>query len=113
MLHSLVPLLEPDDIVIEGGNSYYHDDIRRARELKAKGLHYVDVGVSGGVWGLERGYCHMIGGEARRREASRSDLPFVGARRATPRRARRAQPARRARPNTAICTAARTAPAIS
>ena len=58
-----MPLLEPDDIVIEGGNSYYHDDIRRARELKPKGLHYVDVGVSGGVWGLERGYCHMIGGE--------------------------------------------------
>lgn len=63
VLHSVVPLLEPGDIVIEGGNSYYHDDIRRARELKARGLHYVDVGVSGGVWGLERGYCHMIGGE--------------------------------------------------
>ena len=63
VLHSLVPLLEPGDIVIEGGNSYYHDDIRRAQELKSKGLHYVDVGVSGGVWGLERGYCHMIGGE--------------------------------------------------
>ena len=63
VLHSLVPLLEPGDIVIEGGNSYYHDDIRRAGELTTKGLHYVDVGVSGGVWGLERGYCHMIGGE--------------------------------------------------
>jgi 6-phosphogluconate dehydrogenase len=63
VLHSLVPLLEPGDIVIEGGNSCYHDDIRRAGELKAKGLHYVDVGVSGGVWSLERGYCHMIGGE--------------------------------------------------
>jgi 6-phosphogluconate dehydrogenase len=63
VLHSLVPLLEPGDIVIDGGNSYYHDDIRRARELQASGLHYVDVGVSGGVWGLERGYCHMIGGE--------------------------------------------------
>jgi 6-phosphogluconate dehydrogenase len=48
---------------VDGGNSYYHDDIRRAAELGAKGLHYVDVGVSGGVWGLERGYCHMIGGE--------------------------------------------------
>ena len=56
-------LLEPGDIVIDGGNSYYHDDIRRAAELKPKGLHYVDVGVSGGVWGKERGYCHMIGGE--------------------------------------------------
>src|SRR5215469_15333226 len=63
VLHSLVPLLEAEDIVIEGGNSYYHDDIRRAKELKPKGLHYVDVGVSGGVWGLERGYCHMFGGE--------------------------------------------------
>ncbi|HET7884526.1 MAG TPA: decarboxylating 6-phosphogluconate dehydrogenase [Acetobacteraceae bacterium] len=63
VLHSLVPLLEAEDIVIEGGNSYYHDDIRRAKELKPKRLHYVDVGVSGGVWGLERGYCHMIGGE--------------------------------------------------
>ena len=63
VLHSVVPLLEPDDIIIEGGNSYYHDDIRRAGELKAKKIHYVDVGVSGGVWGLERGYCHMIGGE--------------------------------------------------
>ena len=63
VLATLVPLLEPDDIVVDGGNSYYHDDIRRAAELHAKGVHYVDVGVSGGVWGLERGYCHMIGGE--------------------------------------------------
>jgi 6-phosphogluconate dehydrogenase len=63
VLASLTPLLEAGDIVIDGGNSYYHDDIRRAGELKAKGLHYIDVGVSGGVWGLDRGYCHMIGGE--------------------------------------------------
>jgi len=63
VLTSLIPLLEEGDIVVDGGNSYYHDDIRRATELRAKGLHYVDVGVSGGVWGLERGYCHMIGGE--------------------------------------------------
>ncbi|MBN9564353.1 MAG: decarboxylating 6-phosphogluconate dehydrogenase [Alphaproteobacteria bacterium] len=63
VLASLTPLLEPGDIVVDGGNSYYHDDVRRAGELKAKGLHYVDVGVSGGVWGLERGYCLMIGGE--------------------------------------------------
>jgi 6-phosphogluconate dehydrogenase len=63
VLHSVVPLLEAEDIIIEGGNSYYHDDIRRASELKPKKIHYVDVGVSGGVWGLERGYCHMIGGE--------------------------------------------------
>jgi 6-phosphogluconate dehydrogenase len=60
---SLVPLLEPGDILIDGGNSYYVDDIRRAKELSANNIHYVDVGTSGGVWGLERGYCMMIGGE--------------------------------------------------
>jgi 6-phosphogluconate dehydrogenase len=60
----LLPLLEAGDILIDGGNSYYVDDIRRAKELKEKGIHYVDVGTSGGVWGLERGYCMMIGGEA-------------------------------------------------
>ncbi len=59
----LLPLLEKGDIVIDGGNSYYIDDIRRAKELAPKGIHYVDVGTSGGVWGLERGYCMMIGGE--------------------------------------------------
>jgi len=59
----LLPHLEGDDILIDGGNSYYVDDIRRAGELSPKGIHYVDVGTSGGVWGLERGYCMMIGGE--------------------------------------------------
>jgi 6-phosphogluconate dehydrogenase len=59
----LVPLLEPGDILIDGGNSYYVDDIRRAKALAPKGIHYVDVGTSGGVWGLERGFCMMIGGE--------------------------------------------------
>src|SRR6202047_5070454 len=59
----LVALLEPGDILIDGGNSYYVDDIRRAKELALKNIHYVDVGTSGGVWGLERGYCMMIGGE--------------------------------------------------
>jgi len=59
----LLPLLEKGDILIDGGNSYYVDDIRRAKELTPKGIHYVDVGTSGGVWGLERGYCMMIGGE--------------------------------------------------
>ena len=62
-LEKLVPLLADDDVVIDGGNSYYHDDIRRAKDLQAKGMHYIDVGTSGGVWGLERGYCLMIGGE--------------------------------------------------
>ena len=63
-LADLLPLLDAGDIVIDGGNSYYVDDIRRAHELAAKKLHYVDVGTSGGVWGLERGYCMMIGGES-------------------------------------------------
>ncbi|HEV3143791.1 MAG TPA: decarboxylating 6-phosphogluconate dehydrogenase [Gemmataceae bacterium] len=62
-LHELTSKLDVGDIVIDGGNSYYIDDIRRAKELSGKGLHYVDVGTSGGVWGLERGYCQMIGGE--------------------------------------------------
>jgi len=62
-IDDLVPLLEPGDVLIDGGNSYYVDDIRRAKALAAKGLHYADVGTSGGVWGLERGYCMMIGGE--------------------------------------------------
>lgn len=62
-LAELRPLLSKDDVVIDGGNSYYIDDIRRAAELRTVGIHYVDVGTSGGVWGLERGYCQMIGGE--------------------------------------------------
>jgi 6-phosphogluconate dehydrogenase len=62
-LGQLVPRLQKGDIVIDGGNSYYIDDIRREKELRDHGLHYVDVGTSGGVWGLERGYCQMIGGE--------------------------------------------------
>ena len=63
MLKQLVPLLQPDDVIIDGGNSYYHDDIRRAAELKPKGIHYMDAGTSGGVWGADRGYCLMIGGD--------------------------------------------------
>ncbi|MFL5430442.1 MAG: phosphogluconate dehydrogenase (NAD(+)-dependent, decarboxylating) [Myxococcales bacterium] len=63
MVSDLLPLVEEGDILIDGGNSYYVDDIRRAKELRAEGIHYVDVGTSGGVWGVERGYCQMIGGE--------------------------------------------------
>jgi 6-phosphogluconate dehydrogenase len=63
VIASIVPLLHDGDILIDGGNSYYHDDIRRGAELITKGIHYVDVGTSGGVFGLERGYCLMIGGE--------------------------------------------------
>jgi 6-phosphogluconate dehydrogenase len=62
-IESILPALEPGDILIDGGNSQYIDDIRRAKELTPKQIHYVDVGTSGGVWGLERGYCMMIGGE--------------------------------------------------
>ena len=76
----LLPALEPDDILIDGGNSYYIDDIRRAKELAPKRIHYVDVGTSGGVWGLERGYCMMIGGEKPVVAAPRPDLCDAGAR---------------------------------
>jgi 6-phosphogluconate dehydrogenase len=62
-LEGVVPLLERGDVVVDGGNSYYHDDLRRAQALRQRGLFYLDVGVSGGIWGLERGYCQMIGGE--------------------------------------------------
>jgi 6-phosphogluconate dehydrogenase len=62
-ISGLAPLLTEGDILIDGGNSYYVDDLRRAKDLAGKGIHYVDVGTSGGVWGLERGYCMMIGGE--------------------------------------------------
>jgi 6-phosphogluconate dehydrogenase len=61
---TLQPLLGRDDVIIDGGNSYYRDDIRRAKTLAAHGIHYIDVGTSGGVWGKERGYCQMIGGDA-------------------------------------------------
>nr|WP_281357353.1 decarboxylating 6-phosphogluconate dehydrogenase [Paraburkholderia agricolaris] len=87
-LDNLVPLLEPGDIVIDGGNSYYHDDIRRGADLAKRQLHYVDVGTSGGVAGRERGYCLMIGGEAevvKRLEPVFSTLaPGAGAAPATP-----------------------------
>ena len=73
----LLPYLEGEDILIDGGNSHYVDDIRRAKELVAKRIHYVDVGTSGGVWGLERGYCMMIGGELRS-PAPRSNLLDAG-----------------------------------
>jgi 6-phosphogluconate dehydrogenase len=65
MIGELAGRLQADDVLIDGGNSYYVDDIRRAKELQAKGIHYVDVGTSGGIWGLERGYCMMIGGDKR------------------------------------------------
>jgi 6-phosphogluconate dehydrogenase len=92
----LLPHLAPGDTLIDGGNSYYVDDVRRAKELSAKGLHYVDVGTSGGVWGLERGYCMMIGGE--REVVSRLDPIFksLAGRGSVPR-----TPGREAAPGTA------------
>ena len=64
-VQALADRLEPDDMIIDGGNSYFKDDVRRSRELRTKGIHYVDAGTSGGIWGVERGYCLMIGGEKR------------------------------------------------
>ena len=105
VLDDLTALLEPGDIVVDGGNSYYHDDIRRAAALKQKRIQYVDVGVSGGVWGLERGYCMMIGGEAE--AVQRLDPIFKVLAPGVERpRAPLAAPERRHLRKTAICTAA-------
>ena len=112
-IEKLVEHLEPGDIIIDGGNSYYRDDIDRAARLKPKGIHYVDVGTSGGVFGLERGFCLMIGGEDD--VVTHLDPIFKtiapGRRRGAP----HARAHRRSvdRPRTATCTAARTAPATS
>ena len=112
-IRDLVPLLEEGDMLIDGGNSYYVDDIRRAKELAAKGIHYVDVGTSGGVWGLERGYCMMIGGETDGRAAPRSDLRDAGTgHRRHPAHAR-PRAASAAPPSRATCTAGPTAPGTS
>ena len=108
-IEELVPLLEAGDTLIDGGNSYYHDDIARAKRLSEKGLHYIDVGTSGGVFGLERGYCLMIGGETavvkRLEPIFKTLAPGIGA---TPRTPGRARP-----PKMAICTAGRAAPGTS
>jgi 6-phosphogluconate dehydrogenase len=91
-LDELRPLLEADDIVIDGGNSYYRDDITRAADLKRNGIHYVDCGTSGGVWGLDRGYCLMIGGDdaavRRLNPLFKTIAPGVGPVEATPGRTR-------------------------
>ncbi len=105
-------LFEAGDIVIDGGNSHYHEDIERAAALKPQGIHYVDIGTSGGVFGLERGFCLMVGGDDRDRRAPRPLLktiaPGVGGRPARP-----ARPAIRRPPSRATCTAARPAPVTS
>jgi len=91
-LEQLVPLLARGDAVIDGGNSYYRDDITRAKQLEAKDIHYVDCGTSGGVWGLERGYCLMIGGEievvTRLDPIFKTIAPGVGSAEPTPSRTR-------------------------
>jgi len=92
VIDSLLPSLAADDVVIDGGNSHYHDDLKRAARLRERGIHYVDVGVSGGVFGLERGYCMMIGGEeaiVRRLDPVFAALaPGIGAASRTPGRER-------------------------
>ena len=92
-LDALVPLLEPDDAVIDGGNSYYRDDITRAKRLAPNNIHYIDCGTSGGVWGLERGYCLMIGGEteavSRLNAIFKTIAPGSGSAEPTPSRTRR------------------------
>ena len=111
-ISELLPYLEEGDTLIDGGNSYYVDDIRRAKELASKRIHYVDVGTSGGVWGLERGYCMMIGGEAD--VVERLDPIFRSLRPAwATLRARRGGRRSTAHLSWATCIAARTAPATS
>ena len=112
-INDLVPLLDKDDILIDGGNSHYVDDIRRAKALTAKGIHYVDVGTSGGVWGLERGYCMMIGGEPA--IAKHLDPLFVDtrARASATFLEHRAVPRPKAPPRRATCIAGPMAPATS
>jgi 6-phosphogluconate dehydrogenase len=112
-LEDLVPCLGAGDVVVDGGNSYYRDDIERAKRLAERRLHYVDCGTSGGVWGVERGYCLMIGGEpdvscsVSTRSSPRSRPAPV---RTVPRPVARTKPAR---PSRATSIAARTAPGIS
>ena len=112
-LDKLRPLLDAGDIVIDGGNSYYRDDIIRAKALKADGIHYMDCGTSGGVWGLERGYCLMIGGEdepvAQLDPIFKTIAPGEGRRRADP----EPDATTAAPPPRGTCTAGRTAPGTS
>ena len=112
-IRAVAEVFEAGDVIIDGGNTHYHDDIRHAAELREKGIHHVDVGTSGGVYGLERGFCLMIGGED---DVVERLYPLFGVDR-TRRRQRprgpRGGPVSRARPRAASCTAARTAPGTS
>ncbi len=106
-------VLDSGDAIVDGGNSYYRDDIRRAAKVGEQGLDYVDCGTSGGVFGLDRGYCLMIGGPDGAVAAARPDLRLAGAGRRVGRAHAGAQRRRRARPRMATCTAAPTVPGTS
>ncbi len=112
VVRDVAALLDPGDTIIDGGNSYYRDDVARAAELRKQGIHYVDVGTSGGVFGLERGYCLMIGGEdevvERLDPIFATIAPGVAAAPRTPGRSGAVATSERG-----ICTAARTAPGTS
>ena len=91
MIDELLELLEPGDTIVDGGNTNFHDDVRRHAKVGGKGIDYVDAGTSGGIWGLQVGYCLMVGGEPRGGRAARADLPVArAAGRLPPRRAGRA-----------------------
>ena len=106
-------LMEAGDIIIDGGNSFYQDDVRRAHDARGEGRRYVDVGTSGGVWGLERGYCMMIGGDKDAVDTPRPDLRGPGARQRRHSRDARAARAAIPGPSRATSTAARAAPGTS
>ena len=111
-ISSLAEVFEAGDVIIDGGNTHYHDDIRHAAELREKGIHHVDVGTSGGVYGLERGFCLMIGGETTWSSGcircSLRSHPASGRLRGP-----RGGPGSRLRPRAGFCTAVRTAPGTS
>ena len=109
----LLELLEPGDAIVDGGNSSYRDDIDRAEAAAVHDIDYVDCGTSGGVWGLERGYCLMIGGPDRAVDAARPRLRLARPRRRRGRPHPGPAPARCPAPSRATCTAARPAPGTS
>ena len=112
-IDAFAPLLSPGDTLIDGGNSWYRDDVDRAGPLAAKGINYLDVGTSGGVFGLERGYCLMVGGPTDAVGRDDPDLRHAWRPASATSSARRAAPASRRRPRRVGCTAARAAPGTS
>ncbi|MCZ7628747.1 MAG: NAD(P)-binding domain-containing protein [Microthrixaceae bacterium] len=104
VVEELAVLLEPGDVIVDGGNSYYRDDLDRAQRLRPSGIHYLDCGTSGGVWGLERGYCLMIGGDSDAVRRLEPIFATIAPGEGVPTRHRDAAPA--GPPRTATCTAA-------